>query len=299
LLMGRRFSTCGHPNPMARSAPSAHPLQTLTDNIKAFEAAILVCLSKPNKKAVHKLRTTTRRIEAQLELLGTLPNLPPHDKQAQRARRLLKKLRSAAGHVRDLDVQRALIADEAAGKNGGPRPTPEIRKEATRLRRKLKHERDKQAADLLQLLKKHRKKFPVVFEKLLDALEPAESLTLSQARLIAIVREWYAQHTPGSSTPPDDPDELHNIRKRAKLARYLAESAPESAASARRLAAHFESLQQAGGKWHDWLLLQKLSASKLGKSAKLPQRFSARADDSLRDFKRRLTKAAPQHSRAA
>ena len=288
---------------MAQTAPSAHPLQTLRETTQSLEAAILLCLAKLDKAAVHRLRTSTRRIEAELELLAMLRNLPPHEKEARKALRLLRKLRRAAGQVRDLDVQRDLVGDEASGKNGGSRPNLELRKEATDLRRTLKRKRDEEAADLHQLLKKHGAEFPVVFEKLLDALEPAESIALTEAQLTTLIREWYAQNTPCSASIPQDPAQLHNIRKHAKLARYLAESAPESATAARRLAAHFEDLQQAGGKWHDWLLLAELSSSELGNSAKLPQRFSAHAANSLRAYKRRLSqpdsRALPQQSKAA
>jgi CHAD domain-containing protein len=284
---------------MAPSTQSAHPLQTLRETTQALEAAILVCLNKPDKAAVHRIRTTTRRIEAQLELFAMLPHLPPHRKEAREALRLLKKLRRAAGQVRDLDVQRDLVGNEATSRNGHSRPTAELRKEASALTRTLKRKRDQEAAHLQQLLKKHRAEFPLVFEKLLDALAPAASLTLTETRLIALIRQWYAGHTPRSASIPRDHTQLHDIRKRAKLARYLAESAPKSAAAARRLAAHFEALQQAGGKWHDWLLLADLSSTELGNSAELPQRFSAHADTSLCEFKRRLSQPATQHSKAA
>jgi CHAD domain-containing protein len=286
---------------MARTARSAYPLQTLRETTKSLEAAILVCLAKPDKKDVHRLRTSTRRIEAQLELLAILPDLPPHKKEAGKARRLLRKLRRAAGKVRDLDVQRDLIGDEAAGRNGGSRPTTELRKEAAALRRTLKHKRDEEAGRLQHLLGKHRTDYPVVFKKLLDALGPAESITLTEATLTSLIRDWYARHTPGSASAVQDPAQLHDIRKRAKLARYLAESAPQSATTARRLAAHFEDLQQAGGKWHDWLLLHELSASELGKKATLPQRFATHAENSLRAFKRRLGghSSRPVHAKAA
>ncbi len=278
---------------MARSPQSAHPLQTLRENTAALEAAILVCLDNADKPAVHRLRTTTRRIEAQLELFAMLPHLPPHKDEAHKALRLLKKLRRAAGQVRDLDVQRDLIDTEITGKNR----SAELQKESNSLSRTLKHKRDEESAHLQQLLKKHRADYPHAFEKLLDALAPAESLTLTESHLTTLIHEWYSQHTPSST--PQDHAHLHDIRKRAKLARYLAESAPKSATAARRLAAHFEAIQQAGGKWHDWLLLHQLSTAKLGHAAKLPQRFSTHADTSLRAFKRRLTHPAPHHSKAA
>jgi len=290
---------------MARAEKSAKPLKTLKDTATALEASILLCLAKPEKKAVHKLRTNTRRIEAQLELLSMLPELPPHEKQQADARRLLKKIRRAAGQVRDLDVQRDLIENEAAGKNGGTRPTPDLRKEASQLRSNLKRKRDGEADDLRRLLKKHQSALPITFQKLLDVLAPAESLTLTELQLTGLVQDWYTSQTahPPSAAPLQNEDQLHEIRKQAKLARYLAESAPKSAVRAQRLAAKLEDLQEAGGHWHDWLLLAKISSKELGKSAKLPARFAAHADRSLAAYKRRLSTFAvrpeTQHAKAA
>jgi CHAD domain-containing protein len=275
---------------MARSTQSAHPITTLRETAKSLEAAILLCMAKPRKSAVHRLRTLTRRIEAELELISMLPGLPRHEEQKRAALRLLKKLRRAAGDVRDIDVQRDLIRNEAAGKNGAPRPGPDVREQARRLRRELQRKRDEAAAHLLRLLHKQRTQLPLVFEELLDTLAPAEPITLSEPKLTALVRDWYAHPDNGGPPPsaPRDAASFHAIRKRAKLARYLAESAPESAVRARRLAARFENLQQAGGEWHDWLILSEVAAHELGDSAQLPQRFAAQADSSLRTFKRRL-----------
>jgi CHAD domain-containing protein len=272
---------------MARATQSAHPIATLRENTQSLEASVTVCLAKPGKKAVHALRTTTRRIQAQLELLSMLPNLPPHDKPRRKAFRLLKKLRHAAGQVRDIDVQRELIRNEVAQTGHANRS---LRKEACHLRRELRQQRDAEASHLLDLLQKHRRKLPIVFGKLLHALAPAESLTLTEARLTSLVRGWYTQHIgeQPSPMPPQDPARLHQIRKHAKLARYLSESAPQSATNAQRLAAHFDNLQQAGGEWHDWLLLADIAASELGKSAQLPDLFTAHADQSLGLYKRRL-----------
>jgi CHAD domain-containing protein len=279
---------------MAQANHSTHPIQVLRDTATSLEAAIRSCLSKPRKTAIHNLRTLTRRIEAELELLAMLPALPPHEEQARNAVRLLRKLRHAAGQVRDIDVQRDLIRDEAAASNGAPHPSREqdrdLREQACQLRRELKRKRDEAEDHLLRLLHKQRTQLPLAIEELLDTLAPAESITLSEPQLTTLVRDWYGNHRePHEPAPiPQNIADLHEIRKRAKLARYLAESAPESAVKARRLAARFESLQRAGGEWHDWLILAEVAAHELGDSAQLPQRFAAQADHSLRTFKRRL-----------
>jgi CHAD domain-containing protein len=269
---------------MAKRDKSTRPIQTLRETITAFEAATLLCLAKPGKEAVHRLRTSIRRIEAELEMLAMLPGLPAHGELAENARRLLKKLRRAAGRVRDLDVQRDLVRDEARGKGGT------IREEARGLRRNLKRRREDAAEWLLRLLEKQRVRLPLVFEALLEVLAPAESLELSEARVMELAQGWYRS---GDTSRPDSGDAgsvdgLHAIRKRAKLARYIAESAPEGAVAARRLGTRFEALQQSGGEWHDWLLLEQIAAEELGDSAKLPQRFGAHAESALSDFKRHI-----------
>lgn len=276
---------------MSSSTPSAHPLETLTELTTTFEASVLECLARPRKRTVHHLRTSTRRIEAQLELLSLLPDLPPHKKPGNKARKLLAKIRQAAGKVRDLDVQADLIQKQAAGKNA----STVLRSEARELGRTLKKQRDTEADSLLALLQKQESKLPLAMEHLHDALAPAESLSITEPALIGMVKTWYAENVPAlppSSSRQDDAatERLHDIRKKAKLARYLAESAPKNAAKARRLAARYEDLQQSGGEWHDWLLLAELASNHLGKSSKLAARFQSNADKSLRAYKRKLAK---------
>lgn len=273
---------------MSSAIPPAQPLQVLRDNITGLEAAVVNCLAKPRKKSVHQLRTATRRIEAQLQLLSLFDHIPSDSKQREKAERLLKQLRRAAGRVRDLDVQRDLLAEESSPDKHTPKP---IVSEARDLRRALKRKRDAEADTLLKLLKKRETKFGDIFRDLLGTLEPAESLALTEPQLIAVVNDWYTRtraHKLGDTPAEDNTDQLHSIRKDAKLARYLAESAPESATSARRIAAQFEALQQAGGNWHDFLLLSEVARNHLGKSAQLPQRFNVRAHKLLRIFERHI-----------
>jgi CHAD domain-containing protein len=158
--------------------------------------------------------------------------------------------------------------------------------------------RQKHADELVQLLRKDKEDLPIVLKELFDALEQAKSLAISESDLTSLVRSWYFQNTPAEPPEMDDIEHLHDIRKQAKLARYLAESAPESASAAHRLAARFENLQEAGGQWHDWLLLSEIARTRLGNSAELPRRMAARAQKSLREFERRIEKMNGQHTRS-
>ena len=282
---------------MARSTSTAQPLKTLREQATAIEAAMLECLAKPAKRSVHKLRTSTRRIEAQLELLAMLPELPQHAKPREKLLRLLKKVRQAAGDVRDLDVQRDLIA-EALPKNTRGHKAEDLRKEARQLKQALKQKRDQLADELLTVVKAEKADLPLAFTRLFDSLENAGSLSISESDLTALIHTWYSQHTPAAPPDIDDVEHLHDIRKFAKLARYLAESAPKSAESARRLAARFEDLQEAGGQWHDWLILAESARNQLGGSAQLPIEFAARAEKCLKSFERRIEKMTASTTQA-
>jgi CHAD domain-containing protein len=256
------------------TSTSARPIQTLREQITNLEAAITVCLPDPSPKAVHKLRTSTRRVEAQLTLLSLLPGLPPHQKPEKEARRLLKKLRRAAGTVRDLDVQIDLIQEK----------TSESTKEASDdLSTVLKLQRVQVEANLLHILNKHQAKLTRSLESLFEDLDPAKSQTVTATRLSALTQDWFTQNIP-SEAMPDDPDQLHAIRKTAKLARYIAETAPKSARTPRKLAAAFESLQQAGGEWHDWLILSAIAQDKLGDSP-LAQAFRGHCKTALVNYR--------------
>ena len=275
---------------MARARQTTHPVQVLRETALLLGATIRACLARPGKEPVHQLRTATRRIEAQFVLLSMLPSLPPHREPADKALRLLKRLRRAAGQVRDIDVQRDLVAREAEEVPGAPPPSPALKDEARRLNRELKRKRDEHANSLVRLLKKEQAEVALAFDDLLDALAPSEAIKLTQGELIALIRDWYAQHVPpqSSAAAPQSAEELHEIRKCAKLARYIAESSPESARRTRKLGAKFEGLQKAGGEWHDRLLLADIAAVELGKTAQLTQRFAAQAEIALSTFRRSL-----------
>ncbi|HKO20977.1 MAG TPA: CHAD domain-containing protein [Acidobacteriaceae bacterium] len=287
---------------MARSTTAAEPLKILREQATALEASILECLAKPTKRPVHKLRTSTRRIEAQLQLLSMFPELPPHEKPRQKVLKLLKKVRQTAGVIRDIDVQQELL-EKAAPKKRSSQSATDVRRDARHLERDLKDWRDEHADKLIELLKQVKVDLPLALKQLFDSLGDADRLAIGETDLTLLVRNWYGQNTPVAAPDLDDIEHLHDIRKQAKLARYLAESAPASALKAHHLAAEFEDLQEAGGQWHDWLLLAEIARRSLGNSAELPKRLAARAEKSLKQFERQIERMNAQnpqpHSEAA
>jgi CHAD domain-containing protein len=97
---------------MMQSPPAATPVEELRKQAGRLEAALSVGVATPTTKAVHELRSSTRRVEAQLELLATVKGLPPYRPAARKVSRRLEKLRRVAGRVRDCDVQDKLLKDE-------------------------------------------------------------------------------------------------------------------------------------------------------------------------------------------
>jgi CHAD domain-containing protein len=266
-----------------------HPVHKLRTQVTAIEAAIALVLAKPAKKSVHELRTSTRRIEAQLELLALLarsePRLRIPPKLATKLRKNLAKLRKEAGKVRDLDVQRDLISDAMDSSEG-----KEAKAEAKKLRSSLKTERDAEAKVLLDLIERHSLKLSPRLEEMLDALAEADSFTLSPTQLAELTRAWFATQIATADTSGNDPEGLHTIRKMAKVARYIAESCDGSKSSATgRLAARFETLQEAGGAWHDLLTARELAGKRLGKSADLKAHFALREEKALAAYRKKLT----------
>ena len=260
------------------SATAAHPIQTLREHATLLEAAITVALAGPTPKAVHKLRTQSCRIEALLGLLTHLKDLPPFRTKAAKIVRQLKKLRRAAGRVRDLDVQQRLIEDHTP-ETLSQKDSEELQQTRARLRKRV-------ARKLLKLLAERQQKISRRLESLLAALEPAANLKLSPTDLLRLVeRDFHSIHAFIIRNPSEE--HLHSIRKTAKLARYQAELAPDSL-SAKRIAKFYRSIQETGGHWHDWLELAAAASSELGDNHRTAIHFNQLRDRYLDTYRDQL-----------
>lgn len=272
-----------------------YPVRILHDQLTALEAALSVCLADPVRHAVHRVRTLTRRVEAQLVLLDHLAEVPEHRKQADRLRRELKRMRRAAGDVRDLDVHCKRLEElTASTEHRQTAASQALFQGATKLLKDLEAERANEAKHLRKLLEKHQVKLAAAAEKLLKTLEPTEKLTLTGA---ALVDQAKALPRRDGLLENNDPaslkqDELHSLRKSAKAARYMAETAPKSA-TARSAAQHFQVLQQAGGLWHDALELSQAARRYLGKGHELTVTFVAERDRLLERYRQALEAERP------
>jgi CHAD domain-containing protein len=266
----------------------SHPVQTLRDHATRFEAALSVCLANPKPRAVHKLRTESRRLEAQIVLLEALRGLPRYRKAADKVMQQVARFRRAAGRVRDLDVQSKMLQDHGKRKPHPDQaaPTPEELAQfahqrtddlaemiATRVKR-----REELAAELVALIEKRQAKVSAALEALLTALKAAGNLRLPAADLVRIADKRFTKQRALRVKEPS-PTDLHSIRKAAKQARYLAETS--GAVAATEKAKRYEHLQEAGGKWHDWLDLTHDARKELGRKHAAAAEFAVVRDRRL------------------
>ncbi|HEY1964594.1 MAG TPA: CHAD domain-containing protein, partial [Acidobacteriaceae bacterium] len=153
-------------------------------------------------------------------------------------------------------------------------------------------QRDEAAQKLQKKLRRRQAEIALLLESLLEALAPVEAFALAPVQLTTLARDWFAENEPPEPDgAADDPDYLHALRKNAKLARYIAENAPRSAKTPRRTAASFESVQEAGGHWHDWLVLAEIASARLGPSSPLSKLFNQRCRLALTVYRRHLRDA--------
>jgi CHAD domain-containing protein len=262
------------------------------------------CAENPEVDPVHDTRTGTRRLQAILE---NVVRATPEDAAGLAVRdyalavtRQLKKIRRAAGPVRDLDVHRKLleklteralgIGTKAAGEAVGADPeeggagtdsdaafTPDVLEtraagyrasglgeQAGRLDAWLRHQRNEQA----QGLKKAAAGFGAKFEKRLAALEEALRAYRGRKRApppAVLALDGFARLA--TEMQLLDAGNLHDFRKGAKKARYVAELAAQGDLRAGAVGKALKKLQDEIGDWHDWLVLAEEAQAALGDEA--------------------------------
>lgn len=240
-------------------------------------------------EAIHQLRVATRRLRSDLRSLAGL--LDPKWLQA-----IEPPLRALAGHlgaVRDLDVLRARLEEDAGEQHADLAPLWEElgarRREAHA--RLLVALRDPEYASLLdELVSAHRS--PPVAEA---AAAPAVG-----AALDLVAGTWQRlDRSADKLRTADLDDRFHATRIRAKRARYATETAARAlpaqpAAAARRLAARLGDLQDALGALQDGVMGSELlreavrargaDASFAFAAGRLTERQAQRADEARDAF---------------
>jgi len=260
--------------------PDGHTehLQKLTTTLRGN---LEKCAADAGIDPVHDVRTGTRRLQAMIEAI--LRERGDDNSLQQAAAEwlgALKKMRRAAAPVRDLDVHRKLLnklvkygsknegAGEVAPASGDAAtvgsapdlveapatalPTNPVAEQAERLDTWLHHSRQHHAAALKKKAAKLLSRFDDEANALASALKEGPR-TRHRPRSAAIVAlESFARLV--HEMQQLDANNLHDFRKGAKKARYIAESAAEDA-HALAVGKALKRLQDDIGDWHDWLVL--------------------------------------------
>lgn len=241
---------------------------------------LLALLEKVSARAgtedVHRLRTTVRRLEVQL----ASPPARVANRDANKVAKSLKALRRKAGKVRDIDVHLGLLKPPRLSPSPARRPRasgpPKAQPWAQsqdKLRQILQHKRDRQLGALRALVAEAA---PLLESRLPALVErrPQATVSLRDAHQRASrARQRFLQWT---RDIPGDVQGLHQLRIRTKKLRYSLEplQACEEAAG---LVAKLKQVQDAIGKWHDWVTLEQLAARYLDSSDAAPARDALRA----------------------
>lgn len=255
------------------------PVEQLREQARRLEAALSVGVATPSIKAVHELRSSTRRVEAQLELLAMIKGLPPYRAAAKKVQRRLEKLRRVAGRVRDCDVQDKLLRDEDHAMSSSVEAPSDISRTQDKLRRRISKNRQRNENKLIAAVEQQLPKLTRDTEALLTALKPAKDLEVHVDELIASIERGMVRML---DSREKGEEHLHELRKVAKRARYQCEGmpGPQAAAMAKRL----EELQDAGGAWHDLLDLTTLCHDELGPEHPLSRVLEHLRDERLDSF---------------
>jgi CHAD domain-containing protein len=264
-----------------------HDLENVRRLTIKLRENLVKCGDDPDVDAVHDTRTGTRRLQATLEALAReVPEGEPVRETAMAAMRLLKRIRHEAGPVRDLDVHRKLVekltkragAPGAAGDGAestaanGPaegnetsRARAAVDRQAGDLDAWLKHRR----AELAHGLQEHAQDLAGKLDKRMEELEAAlgeRSARRARKKPAGVVAlDNFARLA--TEMQVLDAGNLHDFRKGAKKARYVAELAAQGDAQARQVGEALRKLQDEIGDWHDWLVLAEEAQAALGDEA--------------------------------
>ena len=265
------------------SAALAH-LQTVAKEMLEKLEACRAHGQHPKVEAVHQLRTGTRRVEATLETLareaGTRGLGVAIEEARQRWLKQLKKVRRASGNVRDLDVHRELLAEEflpeqdsapdataadlavaIEGAGADEAVTTPLIHQARLLDRWLAAQRSVAAHALTSTLDDHGKRLQEAELRFFAACEKRRSLGRRPRLAARIALEDYLRLM--DAMPHLDASNLHDFRKGAKKARYVAEADGDDP-TAEAMAKAIRRVQDAIGDWHDWEVLEAEAREALG-----------------------------------
>jgi CHAD domain-containing protein len=248
--------------------------------LQRVEKSLAEVAREATPKNVHFFRTSCRRLKAYARLAEEGP--------ARVLRKLSKKLdrpRQLAGRVRDLDVQLDLLRHLHVEAERGERRRliADMEESRARAERKLAKELDEEAvASLSRRVDKARE------------AEAAERRHLKLRRERASTRALQLAAALPQDFPSLNVENIHALRLACKRIRYTAEQALPRP-DAKRLVSAMKDVQDAIGRWHDWLILREHAEETLAPESTLTRVLRSHERTSLTDALRRGREAVRVH----
>ena len=204
-----------------------------------------------------------------------------------------------------LDVQTKLI-DQTESESQNVAHDDQMRLAARQLSEHLQQQRDHEASRLKRILREQGSKLTTALRELESKVRLIQESEVPTKQLVSRIESWFyanrllSRHSlscrPGQNDVSGDVrpadsrniEKFHKIRKMAKLCRYMLEALPRRYLAARHLTSQFEAIQEAGGHWHDWLLLEQTASKGRGKQTDLAKAYAARRDIAFENYRQRL-----------
>jgi CHAD domain-containing protein len=238
--------------------------QIIYAQLLALQTYQNAALAKGNDKveAVHKLRVTTRKLQASMDLL----QIGKSAEKVGKLKKQLRNLRRKLSEVRNYDVFLILLEEEAGGRKSLQYPFEALKKELNRrrterallIRKSVKAVRVARIARSVGLPlpqgnaeggsaglaeKNDEPSFAHLVDEKMIWLHTAERLEQRLEEFIILASQAF---------PTTRPEELHQLRIAAKRLRYLLESASEMGFDGTKTVLNWlRVLQDKIGDWHD------------------------------------------------
>ena len=205
----------------------------------------------PPPGEVHRLRTTTRRVEAIVSVLSQLEG-----KESRRLLKSIEAIRKAAGGVREMDV---LIRNARRLARHVPADS------LTRLLEQLRIARQQNAVELRRVLGRRRGAARENLKEYSSLIRRAEA----QAERAASANELVAPshggiHSAAANVvrelgdwPPLNAEKIHAFRLKVKELRYILQLSSDANSE---LGEALGNVQRRVGDWHDWHQLHEIAS---------------------------------------
>jgi CHAD domain-containing protein len=236
--------------------------QIITNQFETLQKHLDAALAATEVEAIHKLRVTTRKLQASLDLvqIGKASNM------VKRLKKSLRNMRRKLSEVRNYDVFLSLLEQEAVSRRGLHDPFESLRKELTlrREKRALKIRSFLESVNLKNLgkplglnsfvsatnAKNDKDTIDNPISRFAQRFDHQAILQHTAKRLDQRLLEF--QMLAAQALPTTHADELHQLRIAAKRLRYLLEIASDTGYGKSLAALNWlRALQDKIGDWHD------------------------------------------------